>query len=166
MRDTLAQRGREQIEREGGLLTALTDMARALQQAIGQSATAGWAVALRLQQDMAQHAVTMHEQRMQWRAETAADIGIAPDEVTLSAIAARIGGTAETDLLAARDRLRGQLQEFARLNSFNLLLVRAHLEALRRFFLDLTGAGESAGRYDRTGAGPGPAHGGLVHTKG
>lgn len=141
-------------------------MAVELRRAIGASATEGWTAALRLQQEMAHRATTMHEQRVQWRTAMAATLGIAPERVNLTAIAARIGGPAEAALLTARDRLRGQLQRFAQVNSFNLLLVRAHLEALRRFFLDLTGAGEATGRYNRAGACAGPAHGVLVHTKG
>jgi hypothetical protein len=163
--NNLEQQCLAQIERETAFLTALEAMAAQLREAIGASATNGWSAALRLQEEMARQAAETHIQRQQWRAGAATTLGIAAEQVTLTMLAARFGEPAKAALLAGRDRLRGQLAAIARLNGFNLLLVRAHLEALRRFVLDLTG-GAAPARYNRAGTCAGTNLGCLVQTKG
>ena len=165
MANTLQQQCLAQVERETQYLSALEAMAQQLRQAISASATDGWAAALRLQEEMARQAAHTHGERQQWRTAVASSLGIAVEQVTLSALAARFDEPARSALLAGRDRLRGQLAAVARVNGFNLLLVRAHLEALRRFVIDLTG-GAAPARYNRAGACAGPTLGRLVQTKG
>src|SRR5947209_20592258 len=111
---TLEQRCLAQIERESAFLTALEAMAEQLRAAIAASATDGWAVALRLQEEMVRLAAETHAQRQEWRAASAGTLGVAADQLTLTALAARIGEPARTALLAGRDRLRGQLAAVTR----------------------------------------------------
>jgi hypothetical protein len=127
---------------------------------------AGLSVVLRLQEELARHNGDMRCQRQRWRNQVGAWLGMPSQNVTLAAVAAVLSGPSQRTLLGARDRLRKQVQEVLWLNGTNAFLVRAYLDVLQRFFLDLTGTGEASGRYGREGACPPPAYGSLLHVKG
>jgi hypothetical protein len=154
------------VAKEYALLKAIGDASRQIRAAIDNGGGEALAAALHVQNELIGSATDMSEQRQLWREEIGNCLGIAPTNVTLSVVGAALGGTAQTSLIAARDRLRQQVQEIAKMNRASAFLVRTHLETLRRFFLDLTGSGEASGRYSRGGACPPPMYGSLLQTRG
>jgi hypothetical protein len=162
----LHRRAIDHVELEFAWLTAIADASRQIRAAIDNGGAEAFAAALRLQRELIRRASDMSVQRQRWREDVGACLAIAPASVTLSEVAAALGGAAQTALHEARDRLRQQVQEVARMNRASAFLVRMHLETLQRFFLDLTGSGEASGRYSRAGACPPPTYGSLLHTRG
>ncbi len=162
----LCRRCLEQADAEAAFLEALAEALRQIGAAIGAGGSDGLASALRRQDETARLCAELRQRRQEWRAAVGAAIGVPPAQITLSTVAARAAEPERGRLLAARDRLRTRAGEVARLNRANAFLVRAYLEALQRFFLDLTGAGEASGRYGRAGAQTPPAYGRLVKVEG
>jgi transposase InsO family protein len=156
----------DHVEREVAVLTLAAETSRQIRDAIGAGGMEGLTVALRLQDELARHNGDMRCQRQRWRNQVGAWLGIPSENVTLSSVASVLSGPAQRTLLDMRDRLRRQVQEVLRLNGANAFMVRAYLDVLQRFFLDLTGTGEASGRYAREGACPPPAYGSLLQVKG
>jgi FlgN protein len=154
------------IAKEFALLKAIVDASRQIRAAIDNGGGEALAAALHVQNELIPRATDMSAQRQLWREDAGASLGMAPASVTLATVAAALGGAAQTTLVSARDRLRQQVQEVARMNRASAFLVRTYLETLQRFFLDLTGSGEASGRYSRGGACPPPTYGSLLHTRG
>lgn len=164
--NSLLRRVLDHVEAEAAWLTAMRESLRHIRKELANENNKGLTEALRLQREQALRVVAMNERRQAWRAEIGAHLGLAPERVALSSVAAALGGTAGAALLDERDRLQSLLKEVVWLNRANAFLVRANLEAYQRFLLELTGAATAAGRYGRNGARPRPAYGSLLHARG
>jgi hypothetical protein len=100
------------------------------------------------------------------RREMAGALGIAPGDVTLSRLAARLPADVATHLTACRDRLNRMAAEVDRVNRANAALVGQALEFLERFLTEITD-GECLGAgYAASGALRAPTVGSLIEARG
>jgi hypothetical protein len=162
----LEEHCRIHVESEASCLAVLADAEQRLRAVIAANNADDWTTILHLQNEVAQQVADLNRRRQAWRDEVGYCLGVPPAQVTLTAVAAILGKPAATVLLQRRTQLRQQALDVARRNALNLMLVRAHLEALERVLLDLTGAGAASRRYSRDGSSAAPAFGSLLQAKG
>jgi hypothetical protein len=162
----LAQISLDLVRREEEFLDRLQVGLRQLNAALGGSAIPEQTAALKLQEELADGAAAMRQERLRWRIEVGRLLRMPAERVTLAVVAEALGGPAGTALRAGRERLRQRVQEAGRLHLSGAVLVRTYLHFLQRFFQDLTRSGAASGRYDRAGASTPPPYGSFLKAQG
>ena len=122
--------------------------------------------ALDRQARIARASQELNDRRAKLRRDMAAVLGVAPQQVTLGMLAARLPGEAGDRLARCRERLNDMATEIDRLNSANAALVGHSLDFLERFFIEITGGDRGAAAYGPTGDTRQPAVRSIIEARG
>lgn len=157
---------RRRLGEEAAWLTRLSTTLAEVRVLLTAPAQESLEAAVRLQEELAHAASAIQIARQAWRAAVAARCGLSTQAARLSTTVEQLAPDVARELRPACARLHEQATRTAREQRILATIVRAHLEALHRFFLDLTGTGAASGRYGPAGTAAAPACGAFVRARG
>src|SRR4051812_29507854 len=90
--NALHRRTLDHVDKEFAWLTSIADTSRQIRAALDNGGAEALAGAVSMQSEAIRRAADMSMERLRWRNEIGACLGIAPERVALSTVAAVIGG--------------------------------------------------------------------------
>ena len=155
----------DHVAREEAHLRDVLDSLRAVRAALLGNDREALDGALRRHEETLRGGEELDRARSGFRREAAGPLGLAPSEISLTALAARLPEAARRDLAARQETLRRAAAEADHLNRSNAALLHTCLDFLRRFFADLTGR-PADGRYGPSGPLRDTPSGSLIDARG
>jgi hypothetical protein len=155
----------QHLERERAALGEALAALRENRKALLQGNPSALAEAGQRQQAAADASARLRLLRDDFRREAAAQLNLAPEGVTLRALAAALPGPAGQQVAAARSELAALADEVSRLAASNTSLMHSCLGFIQRVVRDLTGA-PSPSRYGRAGTFQEPSSHPLFQVRG
>lgn len=110
------------------------------------------AVALQNESEALRQAQAMQDRRQHFRETAARELGVTPEEFTLSLVARRSAGEFQDGILRQRARLAEMSAEMDRLNRQNAAMICQSLMLMRGIEGRLTGTAPAADSYNAGGA--------------
>lgn len=149
--EALAERVQRHLTEEERTLVAVLESVRELHHSLRQ--LDGDALALALQSETAalREAEGLQRQRQQFRSETASALGLAPQDVTLGALAAKTSGQLQASVVQTRQKLTDMSAEMDRLNRQNAAMIQQSMMLMRGIVGRLTGTVASGESYNAGG---------------
>lgn len=154
------------LQQEEAMLAETLDSLQEVRGALRGGGLEALRRALDRQARIAEASSELRARRAALRREMAGALGIAPRDVTLSRLAARLPADVATHLTGCRDRLNRMAAEVDRLNRANAALVGQSLEFLERFLTEITDGDSVGAGYGASGALRAPAIGSLIEARG